>query len=781
MRTKAFLFIVFVCLFISLNGYSQNNATTNYPDSGMSVVTDTTLSQNGQYISKIQQMYFILGRITGAADRAIDTKDMEDKLPDIDSNLAIINETINKPDKRINIRNLQLFQVLMGDMLDDMRDWQSTLQDYNKTLINMESDVSDISKDSILKKSKYDKEMDSVYAKQLKEIKRRLAIADSTTSASLDKVDKLQTQIADGYMTAIDLRKKIRQKMSGLVGKIMKPEFAYLWQNDTTEANLKLSQMAIPRERKILKYYFKNSWDDRAEMFALWCAFFIWVLVNFITINKKQQELPQAGFKVHFLKTVSILSGVVVVLTLAPFFDLHPPAIYTDMLQFWLLLALTILLWNSWPKKIFYPWVAIVVLFFLYSFVPVFMNEVFAQRMLYLLLDIATIIASILLYRQVSKKWPIAWLIKTVIIIAIITNLLGILCNLFGRVTLSQMLSSAAIFSVTQIIALSVFMKIIYEAIYLQTVKMRIHGGVSSDTEFDTVSKRLKPVLTTLCLVLWLIVFTTNINLYDTVFTAVDRFLEKKRSIGDTGFSYSSIVVFFVIIYAANFIQKNIGYVWGRTSDEVPSKRSKAGSRLLFMRVILLTLGFLLAVAASGLPIDKITIILGALGVGIGLGLQGIVNNLVSGIALIFERPIEVGDSIEIGGNKGTVKEIGLRSTTIIAGTGAEIIVPNGDFLSQHIVNWTLSNPYMRIELPLTVPADTDIALATKIITEEVSLHPNVLADRPASVILNSIDGAKTSLTLFFWCADVRKADQLRSEVLRSIKEKLLAGGIQML
>jgi len=291
----------------------------------------------------------------------------------------------------------------------------------------------------------------------------------------------------------------------------------------------------------------------------------------------------------------------------------------------------------------------------------------------------------------------------------------------------------------------------------------------------------LRPVLSGLCLVLWLIVFTTNINVYDAVYKAIDHFLEAKRNIGSTGFSYGSIVVFFVIIYAANFIQKNIGYVWGRSNDEIPTKRSKAGSRLLFMRVILLTLGFLLAVAASGLPIDKITIILGALGVGIGLGLQSIVNNLVSGIVLIFERPIEVGDSIEIGGRGGTVKEIGLRSTTMISGDGAEIIVPNGDFLTQHIVNWTLSNTFIRLELPLNVPADADIALVSKIITEEVKQHPEVMTDRSTSVIVNGIDSSKTSLTLYFWCSDVHKSNQLKSDVLKSIKEKLKASGITLL
>jgi small-conductance mechanosensitive channel len=165
------------------------------------------------------------------------------------------------------------------------------------------------------------------------------------------------------------------------------------------------------------------------------------------------------------------------------------------------------------------------------------------------------------------------------------------------------------------------------------------------------------------------------------------------------------------------------------------------------------------------------------LSVGIGLGLQSIVNNFVSGIVLIFERPIEVGDSIEIGGIHGTVKEIGLRSSTLISGSGAEIIVPNGDFLSQHIINWTLSNPYMRIELPLNVAPDSDIALISKIVVEEVAHHPNVLP----SVIVNTINHYRTGLTVYFWCSDVRKADELKSDVLKSIKEKLLIVGIKLL
>ena len=101
-------------------------------------------------------------------------------------------------------------------------------------------------------------------------------------------------------------------------------------------------------------------------------------------------------------------------------------------------------------------------------------------------------------------------------------------------------------------------------------------------------------------------------------------------------------------------------------------------SKLLVTRLVLLIGGFLIAVAASGLPVDKITVILGALGVGIGLGLQNIVSNFVSGIILIFDKTIRIGDVVELSDKKGRVKEIGVRASTLLSDEGAEIIIPNG-------------------------------------------------------------------------------------------------------
>jgi potassium-dependent mechanosensitive channel len=115
-------------------------------------------------------------------------------------------------------------------------------------------------------------------------------------------------------------------------------------------------------------------------------------------------------------------------------------------------------------------------------------------------------------------------------------------------------------------------------------------------------------------------------------------------------------------------------------------------SRLLITRLLVLLCGYLLAIAASGLPIDKLTFLNGALGVGVGMGLQNVVNNFVSGIILIFDGSLQIGDEIEVSGQAGKVKEIGLRASTLNTADGAEVIIPNGTILSQDIINWTFSN-----------------------------------------------------------------------------------------
>lgn len=173
------------------------------------------------------------------------------------------------------------------------------------------------------------------------------------------------------------------------------------------------------------------------------------------------------------------------------------------------------------------------------------------------------------------------------------------------------------------------------------------------------------------------------------------------------------------------------------------------------------------------MPVDKITVILGALGVGIGLGLQSIVNNFVSGIILIFDRPLRIGDLVEIGDKKGRVKEIGVRSSTLLTADGAEVIIPNGDLLSNNIINWTLSNNHIRIDQVFELDHDGEDPEFREALKARVLSVPNMLKSKEPQVLIDPVGGHKYELRLYSWCADVNKLESTQTALRRAVKEFL--------
>jgi small-conductance mechanosensitive channel len=138
---------------------------------------------------------------------------------------------------------------------------------------------------------------------------------------------------------------------------------------------------------------------------------------------------------------------------------------------------------------------------------------------------------------------------------------------------------------------------------------------------------------------------------------------------------------------------------------------------------VVVGLGILIAASASGLDLSSLAIIVGALGVGIGFGLQNLVNNFVSGLILLFERPIQAGDTVQVGELTGIVHAIGIRASRVRTYNGSEVIVPNGDLTASQVINWTLSDRSRRIEINVGVayryrPADV-VEVLEKVVAEQ--------------------------------------------------------------
>ena len=160
----------------------------------------------------------------------------------------------------------------------------------------------------------------------------------------------------------------------------------------------------------------------------------------------------------------------------------------------------------------------------------------------------------------------------------------------------------------------------------------------------------------------------------------------------------------------------------------------------------ILVAGVMIALAAAGFHMSELAFVVGALSVGIGFGLQDVVKNFVSGLILMFERPIQPGDVIEVSGTAGKIRSIGMRATTIETFEGADVIVPNGTLLSEKLINWTLSDRNRRLDVNVGVAYGTDPKQVLELLEEVTKSSPGVVTHpAPASFSSASVRARSTS------------------------------------
>ncbi|HSJ23952.1 MAG TPA: mechanosensitive ion channel domain-containing protein [Longimicrobiales bacterium] len=194
----------------------------------------------------------------------------------------------------------------------------------------------------------------------------------------------------------------------------------------------------------------------------------------------------------------------------------------------------------------------------------------------------------------------------------------------------------------------------------------------------------------------------------------------------------------------------------------------------------LIVIGLFTALAVLGFELQNFAIVAGALGIGIGFGLQNVVNNFASGLILLFERPVRVGDTVVVDGEWGTIRKIGLRSTVMLTFDQSEMIVPNADLVSEKVVNWTLSNPVARVILEVGAAYGSDVGRVLQILGEAGSAHPDVLPDPPPSALFVGFGDSSLDFELRVWVREIRQRLEVRSAVLTEIERRFAEAGIEI-
>ena len=199
------------------------------------------------------------------------------------------------------------------------------------------------------------------------------------------------------------------------------------------------------------------------------------------------------------------------------------------------------------------------------------------------------------------------------------------------------------------------------------------------------------------------------------------------------------------------------------------------------IRYVVLLVGFLIIVQTVGINLTTLNVLAGAVGIGVGFGLQNVASNFISGLIILFERPVKVGDRIQVGDVDGKVTGIGARSTTVRTNDNITIIVPNSKFIEENVVNWSFANQSVRFRVPVGVAYDSDLNLVKKLLLEVAEENADVLRDPKAAVRLIEFGDSAINLELWVWTKEkLQRKTVLISRLNFAIWEKFRANDIEI-
>jgi len=282
-------------------------------------------------------------------------------------------------------------------------------------------------------------------------------------------------------------------------------------------------------------------------------------------------------------------------------------------------------------------------------------------------------------------------------------------------------------------------------------------------------------------LLIWLDVTFTNFAIRDEVLEVGETALTTDLSVGNVSISLGDVVAFALTLGAAYLLSRLVRFVL--EEDVLPRlalRRGIPNAVSTVVNYLVFFLGFLFALAAAGFELSRITLLAGAFGVGIGFGLQNVVNNFVSGLILLFERPIQVGDTIEVQGLLGEVRRIGARSSTVRTFDGAEVIVPNGMLISDQVVNWTLSDRRRRVVVGVGVAYGTDPERVLELLREVAAENETVLDEPAPLVVFTGFGDSSLNFEMRCWIPRYEEGFSMRSALWVAINARLRDAGIEI-
>ena len=449
---------------------------------------------------------------------------------------------------------------------------------------------------------------------------------------------------------------------------------------------------------------------------------------------------------------------ILLILIITAIFPNRPLALIDMMLVSLLIPVIRIL--QTVVKKEYYKYIYII--FTLFTLFLIEKNSIGyeLESRIFLLLINATLFVSILyiLIHRVLYSINENMVTKMgsyLLILSLILLFVAGVTNLYGSVLLSTRIIHGVL---TSLYASMVFyaLYIILTGYVVIILRRRISTASNMLEKYSkNIENTTKFLIKIWMFAWWFLIVVKVVGIYPFLVTLKNDSLALSWQVSNSTISVQSIFDFIFIVFATWVLARLI-----RTILEVEVfarfdfPRGMPTAIITVVNYTIVISGTIIAFTSLGVSAQQFALVFGALGVGIGFGLRNIIANFVSGIIMVFERPVQIGDVIEVDKTMGEVQSIGSRASTLKTFDGSEVIIPNADFIAKEITNWTLSDKHRRKVIDFKVAFDTDIELILKIMKEVALAHPDVLKDPEPLATFQGFGEYYLEFKLYFWLSE---------------------------
>jgi small-conductance mechanosensitive channel len=517
-------------------------------------------------------------------------------------------------------------------------------------------------------------------------------------------------------------------------------------------------------------------------------ALFLALLVIALLVLRRRAALWAQQDR-SLIQTVEILerplaAAFIVTMLLGNIFHPRAPDAWIDLMGLALLLALLRLLPKMLPPPMRSGAYLLALVYFLQKIMHLAPDGNLLNRLALLTLSLAGAASCQWLYSKIrdgAAKVSDGW-VRIIVLggrVAFLVFVAGTVANLIGSVGFAVLVVEGTLESIYAAILFwvgAMLMRAIVRVVLL--TKTARHLGLVR-LRADTVRRSLFRVIQVTAVMGWAVMTLQGFDAFDATIDGLKKAIESRISIGDFSIVPGDILFFILVVWLTFKISQLLRFVL--EADVLPHldlPRGVPGAVTRLSHYTIVVVGVMIAAVAAGLDFSRINLMVGALGVGIGFGLQNVVNNFVSGLILLFERPIRVGDKVQLATLFGTVKNIGMRASVVRTFQGAEVIVPNANLISAEVVNWTLSDDRRRMELPAGVAYGTDPQVVIDILVGVANDHPEVLSDPEPAALFLGFGDSSLDFQLRAWT----RTDYVRvsSDLLVAMNNALVDAGIEI-